>query len=125
MTKDFLAISHEGIEWKDDDEGVLALGHGVQFKVLYRDEESDITDMLIRLPAGYTEPRHVHAGEHHVVMITGSMTVDGKTLGPGDFVFGPSEVPHGPYEHSEECIVFAMQRGSQVHRYEGSPAGDM
>lgn len=122
--QEFLAINQADLEWQDDSD-TLALGNGVKVKIFRRDEENDLTYALVKLPAGYLEPEHVHAGEHNVVMVKGSMNVAGKTLGPGDFVFGPSEVLHGPYEHPVECILFACLRGSNLHRYEGSPAGEI
>lgn len=120
----FLATNHAELEWRDDDD-VLALGNGVKVKIFRRDEETDMTYALVKLPAGYVEPEHVHSGEHNVVVVQGYMNVAGKTLGPGDFVFGPSEVRHGPYEHPVECILFACLRGSNLHRYKGSPAGEI
>lgn len=36
------------------------------------------------------------------------------------------ERAHGPFDHSEGCVVFAGIRGpSSQHRYEVSPAGDI
>lgn len=117
----FQAIRHQDLEWQDDD--VLALGHGVRVKVFHRDPQTGDLDLLISFPGGYTEPEHVHDGEHHVVILEGRVTVGGTTLGPGDFVLGPRDVPHGPYEYHETTIAFASFRGSALHRYEGSPAG--
>lgn len=124
VSQEFLAINHADIDWESD-EDFLALGNGVQVKIFRRDTENDLTYALVKLPAGYLEPEHVHAGEHSVVVVQGHMIVSGKTLGPGDFVFGPSEVRHGPYEHPVECILFGCFKGSNMHRYAGSPAGEI
>lgn len=56
----------------------------------------------------------------------GVQVVRGEHLRPGDSVSGPSQVPHGLFEYPEGCVVFASFRGgSALHRYPGSPAGDI
>lgn len=52
------------------------------------------------MPAGFETPYHVHHAEDESFYITeGEVTFicDGKklTAGPGGFVFGPREIPHG------------------------------
>jgi anti-sigma factor ChrR (cupin superfamily) len=110
------------LEWKDDD--VLKLERGVQVKVLYRDPEEGITDMLIKFPPGYHEPRHVHTGSHSVCVIEGLQVAEGEPMRPGDYVYGAADQEHGPFDYPEGCIVFSSFRGGTHHRYSGSPAGD-
>jgi len=57
-----------------------------------------LIDSLI--PPGFESPYHVHHAEDESFYITEgqvSFIVDGKkvTVGPGAFVFGPREIPHG------------------------------
>lgn len=125
MAKQFNTAHRWDLEWSDDSE-VLALGHGVQVKVYYHDAESGHTDMLIKFPPGYVEPEHAHASEHSVVVLEGLQIVRGEPMRPGDSVYAPPEVPHGPFEYPEGCVVFASFRGgSALHRYPGSPAGEI
>lgn len=113
------------VEWQDDTD-VLALGQGVKVKVYYHDPETGHADMLIRFPPGYTEPEHAHASEHSVVVLEGLQIVGDHHMRPGDSVYAPAEVPHGPFHYPEGCVVFASFRGgSALHRYEGSPAGSI
>jgi anti-sigma factor ChrR (cupin superfamily) len=113
------------LEWQDDAE-VLTLGQGVQVKILYRDAGTQHTDMLIKFPPGYVEPRHAHDSVHSVIVLEGLQVAEGEHMHPGDYVFGGANTPHGPFEYPEGCVVFASFRGpSSQHRYEGSPAGDM
>jgi anti-sigma factor ChrR (cupin superfamily) len=112
-------------EWQDDVD-VLTLGHGVQVKILYRDDEKGHVDMLVRFPPGYVEPRHTHASGHSVMVIEGMQIAEGEALHPGDYLWADGSLPHGPFEYPEGCVVFASFRGhSPQHRYEGSPTGDI
>lgn len=122
---DFNTAHRWDAEWRDGTE-VLALGEGVQVKLYRHDRESQQIDMLIRFPPGYTEPEHAHESEHSVVVLEGLQIVRGEQMRPGDSVYAPPEVPHGPFYYPEGCVVFASFRGpSPLHRYAGSPAGDI
>lgn len=108
------------LEWEDDID-ILALGEGVQVKVLYRDPETLHTDMLIRFPAGYVEPRHEHESSHSVVVLEGLQIAEGEPMRPGDYVWADGTRPHGPFEYPEGCVVFASFRGPSS---EHIPVGD-
>jgi mannose-6-phosphate isomerase-like protein (cupin superfamily) len=52
------------------------------------------------VPPGFASPYHVHHGEDesfYVLQGQVAFVCDGKwlTAGPGDFVFGPKNIPHG------------------------------
>jgi anti-sigma factor ChrR (cupin superfamily) len=111
------------LDWEDDID-ILALGEGVQVKVLYRDPETQHTDMLIRFPAGYVEPRHEHDSSHSVVVLEGVQIAEGEPLHPGDYLWADGSRPHGPFEYPEGCVVFASFRGasSEHHPVTDRPA---
>ena len=107
-------------EWVDDVD-VLALGEGVQVKVMYRDDEAGLIDMLIKFPPGYVEPEHTHAAEHSGVVLEGVQVVDGQRLHPGDTLHAPSNQQHGPFEYPEGCVLFTSFRGgSALHAFDRS-----
>lgn len=114
MSKTKVIRSRE-IAWNKDEH--LTLPEGVQSKVLDRDESTDRVDMIIKFPEGYVEPRHAHNSSHSVVILEGKMIIHGKTLGPGDYVFGPVNEEHGPMEYPEGCTVFASFYGNPSHKY--------
>lgn len=125
MTKAFHRAHRWDIEWQDDVD-VLTLGRGVQVKVFYQDPGLGITDMLIKFPPGYVEPRHNHDSSHSVLVLEGLQVAEGEPMRPGDYVWASGEEPHGPFEYPEGCVVFASFRGSSAqHRYPGSAAGDI
>lgn len=112
------------VDWQDDVD-ILTLGHGVQVKVLYQDQEAQLTDLLIRFPPGYVEPRHTHDSSHSVIVLEGLQIAEGDHMHPGDYVFGGANTAHGPFEYPEGCVVFASFRGASAqHRYPGSKAGE-
>ncbi|MPZ61068.1 MAG: cupin domain-containing protein [Propionibacteriales bacterium] len=123
MPKNLVTRHRWDLEWTDDTD-VLDLGHGVQVKIYAHDPDTGRTDMLVKFPPGYTEPEHAHDSEHSVIVLEGLQIVGGEHMRPGDYVYAPSNVPHGPFEYPEGCTVFASFRGGSArHRYDGSPAG--
>lgn len=125
MGQAFVTAHRSDLEWQDDTD-ILSLGHGVQVKVLYSDRENDHADMLIKFPPGYVEPEHNHDSSHSIVVLEGLQIAAGEPLRPGDYCWASGEEPHGPFEYPEGCVVFASFRGaSALHRYPGSPAGDI
>ena len=76
MAKAIHRVHRWDLAWKDDQD-VLTLRNGVQVKMLHEDPEEGITDMLVKFPAGYTEPRHVHDGSHSVCILEGLMLAEG------------------------------------------------
>ena len=125
MPESFHIAHRWDLQWQDDSD-VLSLGSGVQVKVLYEDPAAGIADMLVKFPPGYVEPEHAHESSHAVVVLEGTQIVRGEHLHPGDYVWAAGPEPHGPFEYPEGCVVFASFRGnSALHRYEGSPAGEI
>ena len=113
------------MDWQDDVD-ILTLRGGVRVKVLYEDKDTQHTDLLVRFPPGFVEPRHNHASSHSVIVLEGLQIAEGQKLYPGDYLFADGSRPHGPFVYPEGCVVFASFRGqSAQHRYKGSPAGDI
>ena len=105
------------LAWEDD-ASVLKLGQGVQVKVFHHDPQAQQTDMLVKFPPGYVEPRHTHDSTHAVVVLEGLQIAEGEHMRPGDYVYGAANQSHGPFEYPEGCVVFASFRGSSVeHRF--------
>lgn len=119
----FFAVNTEEIEWEDG-EKILGLPPGVQVKTIREgyDEVSDRVEKFVKFPPGYIEPRHEHDHYHCILVLEGEMHVDGKTLTPGDYVYGGgAENLHGPYEYPVGCMVFSCGRAvkmNQIHRRE-------
>jgi quercetin dioxygenase-like cupin family protein len=124
IAKDFIALKTEPLEWEDGG-SIQELPPGPQVKILRSEPKDDSAlDILVRFPPGYVEPRHTHPGEHSVLILEGTMIVDGKRLGPGDYVFGPRGIPHGPFEYPDGITLYAAHRGNAAHFYEGKTTGE-
>jgi quercetin dioxygenase-like cupin family protein len=115
----FFASYTSEIEWQTEDSFRELPPPGPEVKILRRfPEDDDALDVLVRFPRGYVEPRHTHEGEHMVVILEGRVVVDGKTLGPGDYVYGPRNEPHGPFEYPDGVLLYAAHRGPTSPRYD-------
>jgi anti-sigma factor ChrR (cupin superfamily) len=113
------------LEWQDDVD-VLTLRSGVQVKVYFQDPDEQQTDLLIKFPAGYVEPEHAHHSTHAILVLEGLQIAQGEHQRPGDYLWAAADVPHGPFEYPEGCVVFGSFRGpSAQHRYPGSPGGEI
>jgi anti-sigma factor ChrR (cupin superfamily) len=122
VTDEFIAIYSEELPWSDA-KGLVELPQGPEMKLLRHDPaDDDAREILVRFPVGYVEPEHTHAGEHMNVILEGTMVVAGKRLGPGDYIYGPRNVAHGPFEYPDGCVLFAAHRGDTIHVYEGKDA---
>ena len=112
----FLAVNTAKLEWVEDTD-VLKLPKGIQVKILVNDTARNLRAMLVKFPAGYHEPAHVHAGTHALTVLEGKQIVKGVVLERGDFCYGPDGEEHGPFEYPEVCVIFAVFQGDTVHRY--------
>jgi anti-sigma factor ChrR (cupin superfamily) len=113
----FMALNASKLEWADDTD-VLALPKGLKVKVLMTDKERNLTALLVKFPAGYHEPKHVHNGTHAATVLEGKQIVNGVTLERGDFCYGPAGEEHGPFDYPEGCVVFGVFQGDTVHEYD-------
>lgn len=109
-----ITVDSEALDWVDGDR--LTLPDGVLVHLLNENDAEGRTDMLVKFPPGYVEPRHTHEGAHAAMILQGRMLIDGHELTPGDYFYG-HKVEHGPLEYPDGCIVFtSFVGGSLAHR---------
>lgn len=58
---------------------------GVEFKVVHQNKETGYTTRLLRLAAGAGYPPHKHAGTEEIFVLSGTVLINGRTLGAGDY----------------------------------------
>jgi len=76
-------------------------------------ETGGVLNVVGRMPAGFVEPEHVHDDvDHWCVILAGEMHVAGEVLRPGDYLFAPRGVPHGPLSYPVGCTIFTSVRGA-------------
>lgn len=80
--------------------------------VLQGDPKEKNTDVLFRMRGGTTIPHHWHTSAERMVLLTGKMKVDYDdqapvVVEPGNYAYGPPELPHTTDCQSEEdCVLF-------------------
>ncbi len=70
---------------------------------LFRNNDAGGRSSVVRLAAGTRFPRHAHHGTEEVLVLSGTVLIDGVELGVGDYLFtSPGE------EHDVVAAVDAM-----------------
>jgi quercetin dioxygenase-like cupin family protein len=84
----------------------------VAYLLSHRDEEADLTIMLVSLPRGIQVEKHTHDGSDDIVRVIrgkGKMWIDGVgdvILERGSFVRIPKGVLHQPHSIEEDMVVY-------------------
>lgn len=111
-----LSVDADEVDW--DDAELLGLPEGLAVKVVNENEAEGRTDMLVKYPEGYHEPRHTHESAHACLVLDGRILIDGRELTPGDYIYG-QKVPHGPWEFPDGGMNFvSFVGGSPLHRWD-------
>ena len=82
-------LTAEETEWKES--GLP----GLTMRILAVDRPRGTVTVLIRGEAGAVYPAHRHSGAEECYVIRGSVLIDGRTLGPGDFHHADADSDHG------------------------------
>ena len=115
--EDLVIVQTNEIPWADG-RSLLALPEGVEVKLLrHVPEEDNRREFLVRFPPGYFEPEHTHKGEHASIVLEGKQIVGGQVLSVGDYLYGPRDLPHGPFDYPEGCVIFCSTRGDMTHQW--------
>ena len=73
---------------------------------------------FIKLPAGFSAPLHHHTADHHVVVVSGKVTLTpeggaAKTLGPGSwFQFTGRKKHVTTCETGADCVLYVVSNGA-------------
>lgn len=112
-----LSVIADQVDWEGAD--VLSLPQGLRVKIIHENEAEGRTDMLVKYPEGYVEPRHTHESAHACIILEGRMLVHGYELTAGDYIYGQLE-PHGPMEFPDGGVNFvSFVGGSPAHQWDG------
>lgn len=90
---------------------------GCMIGVLQGDPAEPNADVFFKLPAGKTVPSHWHTSAERMVLVAGEMEVkydgqDAVTLKPGNYAYGPPELPHWASCNSDvDCVLFIAFEG--------------
>lgn len=84
----------------------------VKMAVLWGDPAKGPHGAFHKFPAGFEAPLHHHTANHHVVVVSGTMTLTpegeaGKKLGPGSYFSFTGKKKHTTKcEAGSECLLF-------------------
>ena len=87
---------------------------------------------LLKIPAGFTSPVHMHTGEYEAIQVMGTSThwgegEDGKAakkMTPGSYWKMPSKLPHiSACAPGTDCVILVMQKTKFDYKESGKPAG--
>ena len=81
----------------------------VEQKVLWR--LGDFVQALLRYEPAATTPGIAHlAAHHHIWIVSGTVTIAGRTLGAGSYIHVPPGVAHSATSGDEGCTMLQMHR---------------
>ncbi|HEY5552625.1 MAG TPA: cupin domain-containing protein [Opitutaceae bacterium] len=102
-----VVLAKADLKWK-------AMGDsGVAAAPVSGDMEKGPFRFFLKYPAGLVTPLHSHTADHHVTMVSGSitLTVGGKDyrLGRGDYFMLADKAPHAAKVEGSEDAVFYIE----------------
>jgi len=101
------------MEW----EGVEVEGfpQGAMMKSLYMDDETGDSSWLLGVLPQWEETRvEKHPVVEEAYQLRGSMTTDRGTFSQGSYFWRPPDIPHGPFDSDEGCLIFFRTRGGPL-----------
>ena len=101
-----VVVAKADLKWK-------AMGNGIAAAPVSGDMEKGTSRFFLKYPVGLVTPLHHHTANHHVTLISGSitLTVGGKEhkLGPGSYFMLGDRAPHIAKVEGNEDAVFFIQ----------------
>ena len=86
--------------------------HGVELKILHRNEETGGVVVLRKFEAGRTVPAHTHpAANEWAWILSGEWEESGTTYTTGALFFAPKGTAHGPHRAKTEVISLTVFDG--------------
>ncbi len=83
---------------------------GLRDRVLWQDPEGKSYAGLLHMDGGTSVPPHVHGhAVHHLWLVSGSCTINGRILDDGSYVFVPAGLEHGIQQAGRAgCVLFYL-----------------
>ena len=74
-------------------------------RLLHQDPNQGAMHYLVRYPEGLIAQRHRHTAAHTIVLVDGSLAVNGRTIGPGTYChFAAGEPMHHAPAEEGSCL---------------------
>jgi anti-sigma factor ChrR (cupin superfamily) len=89
---------------QNGDSGWQRLQVGVTLRMLFQDADSDYSVGLIRYEPGASVPLHLHTGDEHIYVLSGSQQDERGVYRAGSYVYNPEGSQHS-VRSEEGCMV--------------------
>lgn len=86
--------------------GWSELRDGVAIRILFEDTKTGYSVGLIRYKPGASVPRHLHTGDEHIYVLSGSQQDERGLYPAGSYIYNPQGSYHSVSSH-EGCMVLA------------------
>jgi anti-sigma factor ChrR (cupin superfamily) len=80
------------------------LSDGVTLRILFQDTDSDYHVGLIRYQPGASVPYHLHTGDEHIYILSGSQQDERGLYTAGSYIYNPQGTKHS-VSSEEGCMV--------------------
>jgi hypothetical protein len=107
MKKETIAMAPEDMKWVE-----IEGSHGAMTATFWGDPNKGGYGGMVKFPAGYKAPLHSHTSDIKMEIIKGGYIYNGKTYGPGSYLFIPGGDKHtSAGVDDSETIFFIEQPG--------------
>ena len=93
------------------------LGRALYRKNLVVDPDTGMEVRLVRYPKGVINVKHTHPCAHGMYVLEGTLLANGKSFGPGSFVWFPEgmEMEHGASTAGDVTVLFITNKPFEIH----------
>jgi anti-sigma factor ChrR (cupin superfamily) len=94
---------------------------GLRMRLLF-DGEDGYRVALLHYHPGATSSRHLHVGDEHTFILSGSQRDENGSYGPGSYLFNPAGTAHS-VDSPDGCLVLIHWRAPAALQRYGEPEG--
>ena len=86
-------------------------------KELYIDPETGMEVRMVKYPAGFVNPLHIHHCAHGMYVLEGTLVTNDGQYGPGSFVWFPegNVMEHGATAEKDVVVLFITNKPFDIH----------
>ena len=98
------------LEWSESP--VAHIGQSFFIKPLLNEPDTGMGIVMLRYPAGFTNPHHTHPCGHGIYVLEGKLVTHRGEFGPGTFVWFPEGEPmqHGASPDQDMVALFITNK---------------
>ena len=100
-------------------------GKNLYRKDLFADPDTGMEVRMVRYPAGFTNPLHIHHCAHGMYVLEGALKTRDGEFGVGSFVWFPegNVMEHGATADEDVTVLFITNKPFDIHYVAGPTDG--